>query len=287
MAPRTTRPLLITVIGLKDTRYAAELKARQGLIKKHGPSKEIESRGDFFILSSQCPHHVERVGVLGDGGKRVCGMERFAKQANVSSTRSVVTAGINGESSFKAALLEHYDFTVDSARAHFFPWALGGRNAHGPEDSPKYYTFDETKRQACLSHSLVASHSLLSCGNPCHTFIDVLKIDVEGAEFDTLTVFLETHKLLSPFSSTMLPIGQLQIELHVWDNYGKFDFFHDWWAALEAASLRPFWTESNLVYMNYNAGGKPRLAEYSFMNIRGNHSLVYEAADGADAYYSS
>ncbi|KAH9169071.1 hypothetical protein EDB89DRAFT_1908901 [Lactarius sanguifluus] len=51
---------------------------------------------------------------------------------------------------------------------------------------------------------------------------------------------------------------------------GQLWQIHDWWAALGAAGLRLFWTESNLVYMNYNAGGKPRLAEYSFMNIRGN-----------------
>ena len=36
--------------------------------------------GDFFIPSFQCPHHVERIGVLGDGGKWVCGVERLAKQ---------------------------------------------------------------------------------------------------------------------------------------------------------------------------------------------------------------
>ncbi|KAH9171940.1 methyltransferase domain-containing protein [Lactarius sanguifluus] len=328
MAPRTARPLLLTVIGLatlslffwapssfgygtlyyrdpyssraasltarlreEETRYAATLKAREGLIKKHGPSKEqIESfpttgsytLWDFFIPSFQCPHHVERIGVLGDGGKWVCGMERIAKQEKCV----IYSFGINGESSFEAALMERapgcevwgYDFTVDSfgpeiekipnlkERAHFFPWALGGRNAHDAEDSPKYYTLD----------------ALMKLNG--HAFIDVLKIDVEGAEFDTLTAFLATHKPPSPFSSTTLPIGQLQIELHAWDDYGKFDFFHDWWAALEAAGLRPFWTESNLVYVNYNTGGKPRLAEYSFMNIRGNHSLVYEAADGADGY---
>ncbi|KAH9176371.1 hypothetical protein EDB89DRAFT_1940716, partial [Lactarius sanguifluus] len=77
----------------------------------------------------------------------------------------------------------------------------------------------------------------------------------------TLTAFLATHKPLSPFSSTTLPIGQLQIELHARDDYGNFDFFHDRWAALEAAGMRPFLKESNLVYVNYNTGGKPRLAE--------------------------
>ncbi|KAH9025474.1 hypothetical protein EDB84DRAFT_1440387 [Lactarius hengduanensis] len=251
-------------------------RSREGLIKKHGPSKEIESpflfgpsppsearlgessvgdvvvlgAWDFFIPSFQCPHHVERVGVLGDGGKWVCGMERIAKQEEC-----VIYL-------FGCEVWE-YDFSVDNFGpevknapnmkecAHFFPWALG---AHGPDDLPKYHTLDALRQNG-------------------HAFVDVLNIDVEGAECDRLTAHsLAAHNPLSPFSSTTLPIGQLQIELHAWDN-------HDWWAALEAAGLTPFCTESNLVYVNYNAGGKLRLAEYSLMNIRGNHSLVYVAAD--------
>ncbi|KAH9069716.1 hypothetical protein EDB83DRAFT_392699 [Lactarius deliciosus] len=109
------RPLLLTVIGLvtvtrffcapsfgvgalyyrdpynvcgltrcASARDAATLKTRQGLIKKHGPSKEEIKSGasytiwDFFVLSFPCPHHVEGIGILGDGGKWVCGMD--AKQ---------------------------------------------------------------------------------------------------------------------------------------------------------------------------------------------------------------
>jgi Methyltransferase domain len=36
--------------------------------------------GDFFIPAFQCPHRVERIGTLGDGGKWVCGVDRIAKQ---------------------------------------------------------------------------------------------------------------------------------------------------------------------------------------------------------------
>jgi Methyltransferase domain len=36
--------------------------------------------GDFYIPAFQCPHHTERVGRRGDGGKWVCGVERVAKQ---------------------------------------------------------------------------------------------------------------------------------------------------------------------------------------------------------------
>jgi hypothetical protein len=55
-----------------------------------------------------------------------------------------------------------------------------------------------------------------------HTFIDVLKIDVEGAEFSTLTTFLDVNKPKSSFFATTLPIGQLQLELHAWDDYANF-----------------------------------------------------------------
>lgn len=36
--------------------------------------------GDFFLPSFQCPHRVERIGTMGDGGKWVCGIDRIAKQ---------------------------------------------------------------------------------------------------------------------------------------------------------------------------------------------------------------
>jgi hypothetical protein len=269
----------------EEARFTATVNARQGLIRKYGPTKEdvhsYPTSGsftiwDFFIASFQCPHHVERIGALGDGGKWVCGVERLAKEQKCV----IYSFGINGESSFEATLLDRapgcevwgYDFTVKSfgpeiedypllkARSHFQPWALGGRNAHGPEDESKYYTLD----------------ALMKLNG--HTFIDVLKIDVEGAEFSTLSTFLDVNKPKSSFSAMTLPISQLQLELHAWDDYANFAFFHDWWVALETAGLRPFWTEPNLVYINYN-GGKPHLAEYSFINIRGDHALLQDPRD--------
>ena len=56
-----------------------------------------------------------------------------------------------------------------------------------------------------------------------------------------------------------MPFGQLQLEVHVWGK--KFDEFLSWWEKLEAAGLRPFWTEPNLVYQNYNKQGNSDLAE--------------------------
>lgn len=87
----------------------------------------------------------------------VCGMERIAEQER----RIIYSFGINGESLFEAALLERvpgreawryelpWTFGPEienipnlKERAHFFPWALGGRSAHGTDNSPKYCTLD-------------------------------------------------------------------------------------------------------------------------------------------------
>jgi hypothetical protein len=42
-------------------------------------------------------------------------------------------------------------------------------------------------------------------------------------------------------SEKPLPFGQLQLEIHIWDM--NFEQYLTWWETLEAAGLRPFWTE--------------------------------------------
>ena len=155
-------------------------------------------------------------------------------------------------------------------RAHFKPYALGGKDA--PHDSPPFYTLA----------TLMAQNN--------HTFIDILKIDIEGAEFATLDTLIDAYPAER---GAGLPFGQLQIEIHARDSeYAKFPRFLEWWEKLERAGLRPFWTEPNLVYVNLVQGVRPTLAEvrcvcsscvagsdtyclqYSFINIRGKHELV-------------
>lgn len=204
--------------------------------------------------------------------------------------------GLNGEVSFEADLLQRapgcqmwgYDFSVNSVgpeienavdknkrplseRAHFRSVGLAGHDAH--DASPPMYTLQ----------------TLMEVNE--HKFIDLLKIDVEESEFAALEAFLAPYLR----SGAALPIGQMQIEIHATPSveYSKFPKFKAWWEKLEAAGLRPFWTEPNLVYVNIVKGVRPDLAEviiesclcqnhsdatfgsqYSFMNIRGEHALV-------------
>ncbi|KAJ6618661.1 hypothetical protein B0H10DRAFT_2217404 [Mycena sp. CBHHK59/15] len=75
----------------------------------------------------------------------------------------------------------------------------------------------------------------------CHTHIDILKIDIGRWEFETLAALIKPY--LAP--GKPLPFGQLQLEVHIWNT--TFARCLTWWEMLEAAGLRPFWTEPNLV----------------------------------------
>jgi len=202
---------------------------------------------------------------MGDGGKWVCGLEKIAKQKK--SPCVVYSVGINGESSFEAELMKQtncevwgYDYSVKSfgpeieedpelkPRGHFHPYALGKTDNHAPGQAIPFYTLP----------------TLMKMNG--HDFIDVLKIDIEGYEFDVLS------HLVSEYKDKPLPFGQLQLEVHAWSK--SFLEFLTWWQSLEAAGLRPFYTEPNLVYLNLYRGHAPDLSEYSFINIQGNHALI-------------
>ncbi|KAK7455844.1 hypothetical protein VKT23_010881 [Stygiomarasmius scandens] len=268
-----------------DTIYDKMLVDRQELIKQFGPTPQDVMMfppnkdpwppytvWDFFPATYNCPHELRRVGALGDGGKWVCGLSRVEDKPNCV----VYSVGINHESSFEAELLantEHcqvwgYDFSVDSfgpqisrslaPRTHFFPYGLAGQDhipgAHAsPEDHPMY-----------------TLQSLMRMNG--HTHIDILKVDIESWEFETLT------SLIKPYLDTgkPLPFGQLQLEIHLWNK--EFPEFLEWWEMLEAAGLRPFMTEPNLVYVNYNRQSGADLAEYSFLNIKGDNIFIKDQA---------
>lgn len=162
--------------------------------------------------------------------------------------------GINYESSFEAALLSRthgcevwgYDFSVNSFgkeipptqayRSHFQAYGLAG--------------WDHVNDKG---NKMFALQSLMSQNG--HAFIDILKIDIESWEFDALTSIVNEYKT----RGQPLPFGQLQLEIHAWGR--NFADYLKWWEALEEAGLRPFWTEPNLIYQNYNRGSSADLAE--------------------------
>jgi len=97
--------------------------------------------------------------------------------------------------------------------------------------------------------------------------VDILKVDVEGAEFGALVrlpvialrnqgrIRALQESLINAYRGRPLPFGQLQIEIHVWGDMTEFSRFLGWWEMLEEAGLRPFWTEVESLLIADRLGG--------------------------------
>jgi len=260
-------------LSRSETLFQRSREARTELFAKYGTDPESYSNHpegpwpamtvwDFFYPAFNCPHEMERIGATGDGGKWVCGLSRIAHKPCV-----IYSFGINYESSFEAGMLKRsgcsvwgYDFSVESFgpeitsdikdRSHFFKFGLAGEDNHN--GNPPMYTLESLLKQNG------------------HTFIDVLKIDIETYEFETLETLLKDYDDGRP-----LPFGQLLIEVHAWaSHFPRSRKLIDWFNLLENAGLRPFMNEPNMVFQNYNRQAGPELVEFSFLNTRGRNAFI-------------
>ncbi|KAH9926656.1 methyltransferase domain-containing protein [Epithele typhae] len=302
----TRNPELKTRLGREEDKYRAMLPQRQALITKYGPTPAHlvmfppdqdpwppYTVWDLFPAIFNCPHEVDRMGALGDGGKWLCGLSRIQDKPDCV----IYSIGMDSSYSLEATLLRStrycqvwiYDSTKgDDAshyiprllrhRAHFAKLTLTSSDHHGPNDDPKGWTLK----------SLMAENG--------HAHIDFLRLDLEGWEWEAMrgvvsdfTVERATPpQVQADANSTgwtvrerdgVLPFGQLQIELHIWNQ--RFQDFLEWWELLEVAGLRPFHQEINLIYANYNRRSGVELAEYSFLNTRGENAFIRDYTPAA------
>jgi hypothetical protein len=93
-----------------------------------------------------------------------------------------------------------------------------------------------------------------------HDWIDILKVDIEGSEFETFDAIMDDF-------GDVLPFSQLQMELHVREDMISFPDFLKWWERLESKGVYPWWTELNL--NPTFSGDKDWASEYCFLNTRG------------------
>lgn len=93
-----------------------------------------------------------------------------------------------------------------------------------------------------------------------HDWIDILKVDIEGSEYETFDAIMDDF-------GDELPFSQLQMELHVREDMISFPNFLKWWERLESKGVYPWWTELNL--NPTFSGQKDWASEYCFLNTRG------------------
>jgi len=222
---------------------------------------------EYFLPVFTCPYTTQRIGRIGDGGKFVCGFENFENSQNSSQKCILYSFGVNRESSFEAEFLRRtsceifaFDASVNSmgpeigkhknkSRIHFSKVFLGEKNNQAAK----------TKTKTLLT--IMRENR--------HTWIDILKMDIEGKEFAVL------NQILDDFKGIGLPFGQLQVEFHgSATGAGSFANFYKLWERLEEAGLRPFMNEVNH-YMCVKKKSKPWLMEYSFINIKVDNILLH------------
>jgi len=198
---------------------------------------------------------VQRIGPIGDGGKWVCGIERYQDQDPSSPSCVLYSFGISTETNFEIEMLQTtnceifaYDASVDKvigipeeykSRVHFFKLFGGDEN---------------TEKVTTLGEAMAKNG---------HDHIDILKMDVEKAEYKMIP------QILSEFGKDNLPFGQLLIEIHATITSGSdFAKLYDFFISLENVGLRPFRNELNIApYVGKKPNLKAALSEYSFLNI--------------------
>lgn len=136
---------------------------------------------------------MKRWGNLGDGGKWICGVENLKKGCVIYSL------GSRNEYDFEEAMLENtpclihtFDCTVDGrsvSKRHTFHKFCIGKSERAQVD-PMFITYE----QAIEEYS--------------HSQVDLLKMDIEGGEFDVFSGWSE--------SDAKLPL-QVSFELHYAD----------------------------------------------------------------------
>ncbi|KAJ8115445.1 hypothetical protein ONZ43_g4664 [Nemania bipapillata] len=101
-----------------------------------------------------------------------------------------------------------------------------------------------------------------------HTYVDIVKMDIEGDEFPALTT------LMDEYADKELPIGQLLVEVHHFGENQTVQEFAQWWARLEGFGMRPAWCEANLITVTWETG-YPCCAEYVWLNTQDEKNILW------------
>lgn len=255
----------------------------------------------YFQPAFNCPHEVERIGRINDGGKWVCGVSVLERP---SSKKCVIySLGVFDDSSFEAAMLERtnceiwaFDASVNNvAGGMFFFFVLWfvlfvqyvlpicivadkealamivDARGHPRIHFSKVFLGGEDK----IENGYVYKTLPTIMKENGHTWIDVLKMDIEGNEWQVLS------DLMNAYEGKILPFSQLQVEFHLNNadmgtDAAAFTRFKAWFERLEKFHLRPFWSELNLIPTLINPTMLPSYIEYCFINLAGDHSLLHD-----------
>lgn len=222
---------------------------------------------DLYIPTISCPD-LERLGKIGEGGKWMCGVNHLSSSTSSTSSydssessNSMITSssltstppcivysfGISNDVSFEVDLLMRTKCII-----HCFDPTIGELPFQYLPKNSKWFKIIQKQplfKNRVYFHKLALgnitgnnemhaiSESLLDIMFKYnHTFINILKVDIEGGEWNVFNSLYKISNLQT------LPIGQLLIELHYSNLYDISTFFE----AMTSWNLYPFSREVKL-----------------------------------------
>ncbi|ODM98557.1 Methyltransferase-like protein 24 [Orchesella cincta] len=251
-------------LQLSEKNWYDSVLLRHEFIESKNSLEEFKPWGDtgftilwnLFAPTFDCPYMKKRIGSIGDGGKWVCGFELLEETKQTGAPCVVYSFGVNRESSFEAEILE-------KTNCHVFAYDMTVRKmGQQISETNRKLSFKPVGLGVNNTRNLRTLTTLMEENG--HTWINMLKIDIEGAEFATLESLFKIYDVL--------PFGQLQLEIH--SHRLSFPEFYHWWERLESKGLRAFSSEINLNPCVNSKADKPDLMEYSFINVHANNLLV-------------
>ena len=186
----------------------------------------------------------------------------------------VYSFGSNGEVTFEQALL---NLTNQTCEIHIFDYSLNSANIQkvhsvsgailhlygiGPDNSVVEAPFHNGE-QTVKHFQLKNLSSIMSELN--HSWVDVLKMDVEGAEYTVLPSIISHYKALN----MQIPVTQAQIEYHHSKGNPKMTHLVQTLKLMESSGFRAFSTEYNVNGEAYN------YVEYSYLNVDQEGNIAY------------
>jgi len=226
---------------------------------------------DYFGPSYNCISR-ERVGKIGDGGKWLCGVRTVLARRFPCIVYSI---GSKGEISFEQGMQEKlphceihiFDPTLTSEQkkiindsllnTHFHDLGLGAVNGEFRIKNRKALWTQRTKNVYPVQTLGTIMESL------AHTWIDVLKVDIEGGEWAIFERLFEEVRII--------PATQIQIELHfLGDAKVVLNFFN----SMKEKGFRVFSVEPN--YYGRTAENARLMVEYSFIQVNDEGQVVWE-----------
>ena len=243
---------------------------RELVQKRFRSCKHTSTFFHYFLPHQRCQNAV-RLGQCDDGAKWVC-LDKFhgknSKRAEALGEKCVIYSfGSSDDSCFETAVADRFDceihiFDPTSSELKHERWTYHSYGLCGDDPKETGYWNWRTQQQAnCTGCAMKPLDIIMK--ELGHAYIDILKVDIDGAEWRSFKHIYKEMKAL--------PADQLQVELTGLDVTpltesslaGGFPGNIEWWENVLNDGFKVFELEPNLGTCNYRTKVRAASVEYA------------------------